>query len=91
MPSALAVLLALALLVALIGGGLVWHEERFYGRLRFEEKPPLELQNHMGVPAQDHFRKALSELRLALDNDRPVDAEGWVRTCLLYTSDAADE
>lgn len=80
MPSALAVLLALVLLAALIGGGLVWHEERFYGRLRFQEKPPLELQNHMGVPGQDHFRKALRELRLALENDRPADAEGWVRT-----------
>lgn len=80
MPSALAVLLALVLLAALIGGGLVWHEERFYGRLRFQEKPPLELQNDMGVPGQDHFRKALRELRLALENDRPADAEGWVRT-----------
>lgn len=80
MSSALTALLVLVLLAAMIGGGLVWHEERFYGRLRFQEKPPLELQNHMGVEGQDFFRLALRELRLALEDDRPVDAQGWVRT-----------
>lgn len=75
----LLVLAALALvLAAVIGGVLVWREDRFYGRLRWSRKPPLELQTRWGVPAENAFRDALRELRMALANQRPLDAEGWV-------------
>ena len=82
MSSSLLGLLVLCGLIlsvlAVVGGVLLWQEDRFYGRLTWRQKPSLETQNHMGVHAQTAFRDALRELRYALANDRPIDAEGWV-------------
>ncbi|XNY99799.1 hypothetical protein ACL90Y_08525 [Micrococcus luteus] len=62
-----------------IGGGLLWHESHFYGKLAFHQKPALDVDVHMGVEGQDLFRMALRELRMALDRERYEDAAGWVR------------
>lgn len=59
-----------------IGGGLVWHESHFYGKLAFHQKPALDVDVHMGVEGQDLFRMALRELRMALDRERYEDAAG---------------
>ena len=72
------VIAVLLMLFVVIGGGLAWHEHRFYGPLAWRRKPPLEAQNRMGVQGLDLFRDALRELRMALENGRPLDAEGWV-------------
>lgn len=73
------ILLIVLLSPIMLGLGLVWKENRFYGKLPFQQKPELETSNHMGGFGQDHFRQALRELRMSLDNDRPADAAGWVR------------
>ena len=77
----LLVLMAVVAMVGavLIGGGLVWHESYFYGKLAFHQKPALDVGVHMGVEGQDFFRMALRELRMALDRERYEDAAGWVR------------
>lgn len=79
MEPVLWILLIVLLSPVLIGLGLVWKENRFYGKLPFQQKPDLDTFNHMGGFGQDHFRQALRELRIALDHDRPEDAAGWVR------------
>lgn len=76
--SPVMVIVALLVLAMVIGGGLAWHEHRFYGPLAWRRKPSLEAQNRMGVQGLDLFRDALRELRMALENGRPLDAEGWV-------------
>ncbi|MDO5633526.1 MAG: hypothetical protein Q4G34_01445 [Micrococcus sp.] len=65
-------------LAALIGIGMVWHEQRFYGRLPWAENPPLAARDRMGHEGRALFRDALRELRHALEHDRAEDAAGWV-------------
>lgn len=80
MPSALAVLLVLVLLAALIGGGLVWHEERFYGRLRFQEKPP---------SLRDTYRARLVQVLRRID-ERPGSRVSFTPRALLELEGGED-
>lgn len=41
------VIAVLLMLFVVIGGGLAWHEHRFYGPLAWRRKPPLEAQNRI--------------------------------------------